>query len=163
MTTRRFEVERMEVDSRRFFEDLATALEARVPAADPAVFRELVTSGASAAEIERKVSSLVGELGFVTLAKVDPGPLVSRLGRPKKLTTYLIGNPVIANRMFERHPAVGLYAPVRAAIYEDHEGRCHFSYDRPSTQLAQFDDGETRAVGRMLDEKLAELASHLSR
>jgi uncharacterized protein (DUF302 family) len=133
-----------------------------VPAADFAVFRELVTSGATASEIERKVQSMVGDLGFVILGKVDQGPLVSRLGRPKKLTTYLIGNPVLANRMFERHPAVGLYAPVRATIYEDYEERCHFSYDRPSTLLAQFEDDQIRAVGEILDEKLADLAGYLA-
>lgn len=162
MTTSRFQVERMEFDSTSTFEALAAALEQKVPAADFGRFRELVTSRATASEVERQVQSMVGDLGFVILGKVDQGPLVSLLGRPKKLTTYLIGNPVLANRMFERHPAVGLYAPVRVTIYEDHEARCHFSYDRPSTLLAQFEDGEIRAVGQLLDEKLAELASHLS-
>ncbi len=162
MTTRRFQVERMEVDSRKSFEDLVAALEKKVPAADFAVFRELVTSGATAPEIERKVQSMVGDLGFAILGKVDQGPLVSLLGRPKKLTTYLIGNPVLANRMFEQHPAVGLYAPVRATVYEDHQARCHFSYDRPSTLLAQFKDERIRAVGEMLDERLADLAAYLA-
>jgi uncharacterized protein (DUF302 family) len=39
---------------------------------------------------------------------------------------------VLANRMYEADPAIGVYAPLRAAIYEDQEGRAHFTYDRPS-------------------------------
>lgn len=162
MTTRRFQVERVEVGSGRSFEGLVAALERKVPAADLAVFRELVASGATAPEVERRVQSMVGELGFVILGMVDQGPLASRLGRPKKLRTYLIGNPVLANRMFEQDPAVALYAPVRAAIYEDHEGRCHFTYDRPSSVLAQFEGDQIRAVATLLDEKLAALSAYLA-
>lgn len=162
MTTRRFQVERVEIDSGRSFEDLVKALERKVPAADFTVFQELVTSGANASDVERRVQSMVGDLGFLVLGKVDQGPLVSLLGRPKKLTTYLIGNPVLANRMFEQHPAVGLYAPVRVVVYQDHEGRCHVSYDRPSTLLAQFEDDRIRGVGELLDERLAALADYLA-
>ena len=74
------------------------------------------------------------------------------------MTTYLIGNPVLANRMFEQHPEVGLYAPLRASIYEDCEGRSYFTYDRPSTLLCQFENHQVQAVGKMLDEKMAMLA-----
>jgi hypothetical protein len=87
------------------------------------------------------------------LAKLDQGQLVSLLGRPKKMSVYLIGNPVLANRMYDQHPAVGFYAPLRASIYEDYEGRSHFSYDRPSGLLEQFDNEEIRAVARILDQK----------
>lgn len=106
---------------------------------------------------------MVGNLEFMVLAKLDQGPLASCLGRPKKLVTYLIGNPVLANRVHERYPAVALYGPLRAAIHEDYEGRCHFSYDRPSTLLAQFEDDQVRAVAELLDRKLADLAAHLAR
>jgi uncharacterized protein (DUF302 family) len=87
---------------------------------------------------------------------------VSLLGRPKKLSLYAIGNPVLANRMFERQPAVGLYAPLRACLYEDHEGQAHFTYERPSASLAQFDDAEVRAVAQVLDAKMAALAAYLA-
>ncbi|MGH9875807.1 MAG: DUF302 domain-containing protein, partial [Pyrinomonadaceae bacterium] len=104
----------------------------------------------------------VGDLGFMILGKIDQGPLVSLLGKPKKMTTYLIGNPVLANRMFEQHPGVGLYAPLRGSIYEDYEGKSHFTYDRPSTVLEQFENSEIRAVAKMLDEKMASLAAYLT-
>jgi uncharacterized protein (DUF302 family) len=79
------------------------------------------------------------------------------------MTNYLIGNPVLANRMYEQEPAVGVYAPLRASIYQDYEGTCHFNYDRPSTVLAQFENREIQGVSEMLDEKMASLADYLAR
>lgn len=163
MRTNSFAVERIEVDSEKSFEDLAASLERRMPITDFAVFDRLACSRVTAEEIQAEVQSMAGDLGFVILAKIDQGPLVSLLGTPKKMSTYLIGNPVLANRMYERHPAVGLYAPLRASIYEDQQGKRHFTYDRPSTLLAQFGDGEIGAVAKMLDEKMADLADDLAK
>jgi len=79
------------------------------------------------------------------------------------MSVYLVGNPVLANRMYEQHAAVGLYAPSRASVFEDYEGKCHFTYDRPSGLLEQFKNQEIRAVARMLDEKMEKLAGRLVR
>jgi len=162
MRTHTFKVERIDVESKKPFDGLTTAFEKKIPAADFPAFVRLATSRASVREIEAKVQAMAGDLGFMVLGKIDQGPLVSLLGKPKKMTTYLIGNPVLANRMFEQHPGVGLYAPLRASIYEDYEGRSHFTYDRPSTLLGQFENSEIRAVAKMLDEKLASLAGYLT-
>ncbi len=162
MRMNNFTVERLEVDCEKSFEDLTTSLERRIPAANFATFDRLASSQATAEKIQAEVRSMTGDLGFSILAKIDQGPLVSLLGRPKKMSTYLIGNPVLANRMYERHPAVGVYAPLRASIYEDQQGRRHFTYDRPSTLLAQFDDAEISAVAKILDEKMADLANELA-
>jgi uncharacterized protein (DUF302 family) len=78
------------------------------------------------------------------------------------MSVYLIGNPVLANRMYEQHPAIGLYAPLRVSIYEDYAGKCHFTYDRPSKLLEQFKNVEIRVVGRMLDRKMESLADRLA-
>ena len=69
---------------------------------------KMAASRFSAQEIERTIAGMVGELGFVVLAKLDQGPMVSLLGKPKRMTLYLIGNPVLANRTYEQHSAVGL-------------------------------------------------------
>jgi uncharacterized protein (DUF302 family) len=160
--THKFESERIEVVSKRSFAETIAVLERKIPAADPATFAQLVNSRATAAQVEETVQTMAGDLGFVTLAKIDQGPLVSLLGKPKKMTVYLIGNPVLANRMFEHHPAVGVYAPLRVAIYEDYAGVTHFTYERPSSLLTQFNNAEIGAIARVLDEKLTVLASHLA-
>jgi uncharacterized protein (DUF302 family) len=104
---------------------------------------------------------MVGDLGFAHLAKLEQGPLVSLLGKPKRMTVYLLGNPVLANTMFEHHPEIGLYAPLRASVFEDYSGLAHFTYDRPSTLLHQFGNDDVTAVARMLDDRMSKLAESL--
>ncbi len=78
------------------------------------------------------------------------------------MSVYLIGNPVLANRMYEQHPAVGLYAPLRASVYEDYGVRCHFTYEQPSALLEEFKNEEIRIVGRMLNRKMEIFAERLA-
>ena len=162
METYRMDVERVDVVSPRPFSEVVATLERHVPIADLSVILRMIASRSSAQEIERTIGNMVGELGFMVLAKLDQGPLVSLLGKPKKMTVYLIGNPVLANRMYEQHPAVGLYAPLRASIYEDNDGKCHFTYERPSKLLEQFKNEEIRVVARLLDRKMESLAERLA-
>ena len=76
-------------------------MEQHVPIADMPVILRMIASRLSAQEIERAIGGMVGELGFLVLAKLDQGPLISLLGRAKKMSLYLIGNPVLANRTYE--------------------------------------------------------------
>jgi hypothetical protein len=54
-----------------------------------------------------------------------------------------------------------LLAPLRASLYEDRAGAVHFTYDQPSTLLAQFEDDEIRTVAAMLDEKMRMLGDRI--
>src|SRR5262249_57190958 len=121
MSTRHVTIEHVDLTTHRTFEEARAILERNVPVADVQRFVALVASRASAAEIESAVAGMVGDLGFMVLAKLDQGPLTSLLGQPKKLSVFLISNPVLANRMFEQHRGVGQYAPLRVVIYEDAE------------------------------------------
>jgi hypothetical protein len=159
----RFEVERFDYAApNRTFEQVTASFEQQVPAADLATFARLVEARAPAAEVERAVGAMVGDLGLIHLARVDQGPLVSLLGKRKRMTVYLLGNPVLANRMFEHHPEVGLYAPLRAAVYEDDRGLAHFTYDGPSTLLQPFNDPNVSAVARILDGRMLRLAQSVT-
>jgi hypothetical protein len=64
--------------------------------------------------------------------------------------------------MYEQHAAVGLYAPLRASVFEHYDGKCHFTYERPSGLLEQFQNEEIRAVARLLDQKMESLADRLT-
>jgi hypothetical protein len=161
MTSHRFTVERIDVPTKGRFEDATALLEKNVPMAEVSRLAQLVESRATSAEVQAAVGGSAGDLEFVILAKLEQGALTSLLGTPKKISTYLIGNPVIANRMFERDRAAGLYAPLRVTLYEDPAGTVHFAYDRPSTLLGSFEDAEIDAVARVLDEKMATLAARL--
>ncbi len=163
MNMYRFEVERFDYpSSKRTFEQVIAAFEQKVPAADLAQFAQLVASKAPATEIETAVEAMVGDLGFLHLAKLDQGPLVSLLGKRKRMTVYLLGNPVLANTMFEHRPEIGLYAPLRASIYEDDRGVTHFTYDRPSTLLQQFQNNDVTSVAQLLDDRMSKLAEYVT-
>ena len=99
MNTYKFEACWVEVKTKKPFAR-------RVPAGDPAVFTSVVTAQASPTQIEEAIEKMVGDFGFIALANLDAGPLVSLLGKPKEIAIYLIANPILANRMFEQNPAV---------------------------------------------------------
>jgi hypothetical protein len=162
MTIHRFTVERIDVTTKASFEQATAALEKSVPTADMALFARLVEARSSADEIQAAIAHAQGDLEFMILAKVVQGSLTSLLGTPKKLSVYLIGNPVIANRMFERNAAAGLYAPLRVSLYEDPSGTVHFAYDRPSSLLGSFEDAEIDTVAALLDEKMERLSRRVA-
>jgi uncharacterized protein (DUF302 family) len=161
MATRTFSVARIDEALPNSFPETVARFEQKVPRADVSVFRQMVTSGASRSEIEGKIQGMAGDLEFMVLHKIDQGPLVSQLGKPKMMSVYLIGNPVIANRMYEEDPATGLYAPLRVEIYEDYGGVTHFTYDRPSSLLEQFQNAKIGAVAQLLDQKMSALTAWL--
>jgi uncharacterized protein (DUF302 family) len=140
MTSQCFTIERIDVTSTGSFDDAVTTFEKSVPPADVALFTRLVESRASKSEIAAAVQRTQGDLQLMVFAKISQGALTSLLGTPKKLIVYLIGNPLIANRMFERHRGAGLYAPLRVCLYEDATGAAHFVYDQPSSLLGPFED-----------------------
>jgi uncharacterized protein DUF302 len=161
MKTHRFTVERVDVTTSRSFDEATTILEAVVPPVDTSTLTHLVESSASAGDVRAAVARMQGELELMAFAKVTQGALTSLLGMPKKLNTYLVGNPIIANRMFERNLAAGLYAPLRVSLFEDSRGTVHFVYDRPSSVFASFEDAEIAVVGALLDEKMTALSTRL--
>jgi len=74
------------------------------------------------------------------------------------MRVYLLGNPVLANTMFEYRPEIGHYAPVRASVFEDQSGVAHFTYDRPSILFMHFQNDEVTAIGRLLHNRMSRLA-----
>lgn len=100
--------------------------------------------------------------GFLLYGKVDASPVMKLNGHTRRAVTYLMGNHVVAETMYGRDPGVMLYAPLRTLIYEDLNGKVHFSIDQPSTRFSSFANDEIAATGRRLDEKLAGLLAHLA-
>jgi uncharacterized protein (DUF302 family) len=75
---------------------------------------------------------------------------------------YLVGNPVIANRIIEIDLRGSFYVPFRVAVHDDGgpDGSI-ISYDRPSSFLAALNRPELDAIGKSLDEKLDRVISNL--
>jgi hypothetical protein len=55
--------------------------------------------------------------GFVIYLKTEVDRLMSLAGDDASCTSYLMGNHIIAERMFRHEPAAILYAPLHTAIW----------------------------------------------
>jgi len=98
---------------------------------------------------------------FIYFRNDDVHPVMQLAGNKANCIAYLMGNHVIAERMFRHDPRVMLYAPLHTVIWEDSTGAAWFSADQPSTQFGSFGVPEISNVGVELDRKLAALLDAL--
>lgn len=99
--------------------------------------------------------------GFIQYWSHDFSSLMSLAGDRGRCVEYLMGNHVIAQKMYRYNPAILLYAPLRTAIVEDLDGVTWFTVDQPSTRFASFNTPQIADVGIELDRKLAVLLAFL--
>jgi uncharacterized protein (DUF302 family) len=147
---------RITYQSSHDFETTRARLDEQIPLLDPLVSLELVMRDASWAEVESTVAEYLGPTGFVALARLDQGALLSLNGEPLGATRYLVGNPLLARRVLEADPAAALYAPFGVAVFADHVGGAHVSYDRPSGFFASLGSKEIDEIGGELDDKISQ-------
>ena len=76
--------------------------------------------------------------GFLIYVRDTVGPVMELAGHTSQCTADLMGNHVIAERMFRYDPRAMMYAPLRAVSWEDHEGEAWFTIDQPSAQFESF-------------------------
>jgi hypothetical protein len=79
-----------------------------------------------------------------------------RAERPR-CTSYLIGNPVVAARMYDLDPAVLSAVPFHLAISVGADGATRLTFDQPSTHLASFGGPAFAATAAQVDARFAEL------
>ncbi len=121
--------------------------------------RASVPSNQSFEHVVGNLKSLVAKNGMMVMAQVDQGNILSMTGLSLKATLFLVGNPTVGKQVFEQDHAAGLYLPFRISVYADANGKTHVEYDVPSTLLAQFKNPTIDGVAKMLDQKLANLAT----
>jgi uncharacterized protein (DUF302 family) len=120
--------------------------------------RVTVDSTKSYEQVIEALKALVASNGMMVMAEVNQGHMLTMTGLSLKATVFLVGNPTVGKQLFEQNQAVGLYVPLRVAVFVDSNGKTHVEYDRPSSLLAQFKNDQVTMVAKMLDEKLAGLA-----
>ena len=83
-------------------------------------------------------------------------------GREKRCSLYLVGNPVIADRIISIDLRASFYVPFRVCLYDDGgpDGAV-ISYDRPSSFLAALGNPELTEFGALLDRKIDDVATAL--
>jgi Domain of unknown function DUF302 len=135
--------------------------EAAVPDLPLDAVRELVARRAPWSEMKRLIGG-AAPFGFLIYFRNDVGPVMELAGDTSRCTAYLMGNHVIAERMFRYDPRAMMYAPLHTVIWEDREGRAWFTIDQPSAQFGSFGIPEVSEVGLELDHKVAALLEALS-
>jgi uncharacterized protein (DUF302 family) len=134
--------------------------EAAVPDEPDERVMALVTRGAPWSDMLELIDECAPH-GFLIYFKLDVHPVMVAAGDEADCVAYLMGNHVIAERMFRHEPRAMLYAPLRTVIWEDSTGAAWFTVDQPSTQFASFGIDEVSSVGVELDRKLAALLEAL--
>jgi uncharacterized protein (DUF302 family) len=131
------------------------AFEREVGHLDPARIQPLVERKAPWNEIEREIEKVGGSHGLMIIERVDLGRVASLSGREKRCQLYLVGNPVIANRIISIDLRGCFYVPFRVALYDDGnpEGAV-IAYDRPSSFLATLGRPELTEIAEELDRKI---------
>jgi len=127
-----------------------------VPAVDLARFGQLANWDAVIEQAEINAPH-----GFMVYWQADVTAIVAGSGSGWKCTEYLMGNHVIAQRMFHHDPAAMLYAPLRVVIHADQAGDTHFVIDQPSTMFASLGNPDIAAVGIELDGLVSDLLTAL--
>lgn len=159
-TTISYQVVRLDVTVSESYDDFRRQFENTVPMWNRDRGIELVERNAAWRDV---VANFVAEAphDFLLYWKLDMAPLMRLAGNTRRATKYLMGNHVIAERMYRHDPGVSLYVPLRCAIYEADEGT-KFSIEQPSTNLSTLGRNEIMEVGVDLDRKLAKLLSVLN-
>jgi uncharacterized protein (DUF302 family) len=160
ISTKRINVDRITVTSRKSLQDVLSKFDAAVGHPDIHEFWKRVSATKTTPEMEQAVQSALGPSGFMEFARFDHGGVVHKgeSGDHPKVFRLVIGNPLIMREMVKHVPDAGSYAPVTILIDERPDG-VHLSYDRMSSFLAPYENAEALKVAKDLDAKVESLLS----
>jgi hypothetical protein len=153
-------VHRLTVDIESTPKEFRTRYEQAVPALPWEEVNQLVRRQAPWQEMINLLEA-ASPSGFFIYFEIDVDSVMRLAGDQASCKAYLMGNHIIAERMFRHEPAVMLYVPLHTTIWGPVAGPAHFTFDQPSDQIGSFGVPEVKAVGVELDRKLAALLAHL--
>ena len=122
----------------------------------------LVDAGADSQAVTVAIREMAGESQLVRVCRVRTGDLFSVLGGTRvESVKYLVGNAIVAQRIFTHGLTAGLHVPFVLTIYSD-AGNTVMEYFQPSSFLAHVStDPEVTAIGQRLDGLMADLTHKL--
>jgi uncharacterized protein (DUF302 family) len=137
------------------YDDLVRGFERELGRWDLAAADRLLKSNASWSEVEREVDRMAGPRGLAIFTRINQGEIISLSGELKRSSLYLIGNPVISNKIISIDIRGSFYVPFQVCLYDSATaGSAVISYDRPSSFLAGLEHPELEKIGLMLDQKI---------
>jgi hypothetical protein len=151
-----YPVRRIDVILPQLYDRAVNRFEELVPRVDLQVFGQLGSWDAVQEHAEINAPH-----GLMIYWKADITGFMATSPSGWKCSEYLVGNHVVAQRMFQHDPAVMLHAPLRAVVYADTEGRTHFAVDQPTTVFASYGNPAITEVAEYLDSLVADLLTLL--
>ncbi|MEI9888872.1 MAG: DUF302 domain-containing protein [Rhizomicrobium sp.] len=144
----------------RGYDAAVRAFERELGHLDPNLPKLLIARKAPWSEAERAIEKMAGPHDLMVVSSTDLGSLTSLSGKEKRCRLYLVGNPVIANRIIEIDLRGSFYVPFRVALYDEGDALgTVVAYDRPSSFLATLGRPELTAIAQALDEKIDTVAA----
>lgn len=148
-------VERVDISTGLTYDVLVSSFERELGRWDPAAGNLLVERQAPWSDVEREVDRMAGAHGLMIFFRADQGAVTSLSGHVKRCSLYLVGNPVVANRIISIDLRASLYVPFRVCLYDTGgPGGAVVSFDRPSSFLGVLGRPELRNIGIQLDQKI---------
>ncbi|HEY9683978.1 MAG TPA: DUF302 domain-containing protein [Drouetiella sp.] len=134
------------------FEQVASDLESQLGHLD----QNAALSGAES--LQDSVKRMEGASGLMIISVLEMDRLLPELARSNiRSRQYLIGNPLIADKMAKFNTLATLFAPPRVLLFT-RDGQTCISYEKPSTTFGRLNSSEISKVAGELDEKFKELA-----
>ena len=155
------QLQRVEIN--RPYGDVITDFENIFPLIDQVRLGELVNTGTDAGVIINAINEMAGASHLTRFCSIRSGDLFSVLeGTPVEAVKYLVGNALIAQKIFRHGLTAGLYVPFVLNFY-GHQGRTILEYFRPSSFLVHVSrDTEVTNIGQTLNGLMTELVSKLN-
>jgi hypothetical protein len=119
MSTRRINVERVSITSRKSLQDVLSKFDAAVGHPNIEEFWKRVAAAKTRSEMETVVQSALGSSGFMEFARFDHGGVVHKgeSGDYPKIFRLVIGNPLIMREMVKHVADAGsCTAPVNRCL-----------------------------------------------
>jgi hypothetical protein len=139
------------------YDMLIARFESTVPPLPLAHMQEHLNAGNVAAV--RTLLEKGSPVGVYVFYALDATPFMAAAGHAGKAKSYLVGNPLIAEKMFAHDPGAMLYAPRRSLNHADKDHTAHLTLDRPSDLFASFGNPDIAATGTYLDAAVANVLS----
>ena len=136
----------------RPYDEAREHYETLVPHVDSARFSQMGSWQAT-----QELAEINAPHGFMIYYRSDITAAMAGSQSFWKATQYLMGNHVIAERMFRHDPSAMLHAPLRTLLYADPDGDTKLAVDQPSLLFASYGDPQIAYVGHELDTLLAQL------
>lgn len=143
------------IETKKPYADVCAFIEGKLGRLDQPM-RDMMQNGQTD-QLRESAARIIKNYGLSIHYIAYHGKVLALNGPTENLKTYYIGDILSASTMTRVIRPAGLYAPLRAVIYQNASGGTTIEYDQPSSLFGQFHNPTTDAMGVSLDERMGKL------